>query len=108
MATVSFYINNDSNPLLEGFVLEQKYPNPFNPETVIGYQAPANSEVSLIIYNVAGREVRTLINYQNAADNERITWDGRKGEGKPAPSGVYLYRLIVGNNFKVKTMTFVR
>jgi len=99
---------NDEEQLLEGFVLEQNFPNPFNPSTVIRYQASANSAVYLTIYDVTGRKVRTLIDGNRTATNGEAIWDGRNDAGQLVPSGTYLYRLRAGDKTTVKTMKLIK
>jgi hypothetical protein len=72
------------------FALEQNYPNPFNSVTVIRYQLPVNSHVTLKLYDVLGREVATLVSEQLHAGEYPVTW-----EAVGFPSGVYFYRLSV-------------
>ncbi len=96
------------HPLPEEFTLEQNYPNPFNPETVIRYQLPQDSQVKLSIYNVLGREIRTLVNANKEAGYHDATWDGRDNTGQQVASGVYLYRLRAGEFTEVKKLTLLR
>jgi endonuclease I len=91
--TVSFYVNGttavQSPPNLPtAYSLEQNYPNPFNPATVISYQIPAASYISLKVFDVLGREMVTLVNGQQSAGSHTVTFDASKLQ-----SGVYLYRL---------------
>jgi len=74
--------------------LENNYPNPFNPETVIKYQISKNSKVELIIYNIKGQLVRTLINQKQSAGEYKIIWNGNDQNNKLVASGVYFYRLL--------------
>lgn len=77
------------SPSLPGtFALEQNYPNPFNPVTVIRYQLPVASKVSLKVYNILGQEVRTLLDEIHPAGSRSVEWNGLD-----APSGVYFYKL---------------
>jgi flagellar hook assembly protein FlgD len=78
------------------FAISQNYPNPFNPTTSIKYQLPQTSDVRLLIYNVLGQKVRTLVNNQIEAGYHSVIWDGRNDEGNAVASGVYIYRFEAG------------
>lgn len=84
--------------------LYQNYPNPFNPSTVIGYDLPVNSNVSLILYNMLGQEVRNLFSGYKEAGNHQVIWDGKNNNGNNVSSGIYIYRLIAGNYAKFKKL----
>jgi hypothetical protein len=72
------------------------WPNPFNPQTAVKFTNPRGGQVSLSIFDVQGRLVRTLVNENLAdGDHERV-WDGRTDSGSPTASGVYFARLIAG------------
>lgn len=76
------------------FALHPASPNPFNPSTVLAFDLPGPAEVSLQIYDAAGRRVRTLLaDAPVAAGRNRATWNGRDDAGRTAPAGVYFYRL---------------
>ena len=77
------------------FRLEQNYPNPFNPATVIRFELPRASEVSLSIYNLSGQLVRELARGAFAGGVHQIVWEANDDRGKRVPSGVYVYRLAV-------------
>ena len=81
------------------FQLFQNYPNPFNPQTTISYQLPSSINVSLIIFDVLGQEVQTLVNENKSAGCNSVTWDGKDNWGQPVSSGVYFYQLKAGNEF---------
>jgi len=73
--------------------LAQNYPNPFNPSTMIRFQVPQSSRVSIKIYDMLGREVTTLADAEYTAGLHEVNWGGRTSSGSPVSSGVYLYRL---------------
>ena len=85
------------------FSLEQNYPNPFNPSTVIGYQLPVNSEVSIEVYNLLGRRVATLVNERKPAGHHNVTFDA-----SGLSSGVYVYRIRAGEFVKTRKMMLVK
>lgn len=75
------------------FALYQNYPNPFNPETRIGYALPVGSHVRLRIYDLLGKEVRTLVDLTQTSGVKEAVWNGENDAGLPVTSGMYLYRL---------------
>ena len=83
----------DPGAILTSFALNQNYPNPFNPTTQITYALAAPGVVSLQIYNVLGQVVATLVNGNSGAGTFNVTWNGKDDLGRPAASGVYIYRL---------------
>jgi hypothetical protein len=88
--------------------LAQNYPNPFNPSTEIGFALNQEGAASLAIYDILGRNIRTLLDGRHAAGGYSITWDGKNEAGSDAPSGIYLYRLTAGSYSAAKRMTLVR
>ncbi|MGH7491988.1 MAG: right-handed parallel beta-helix repeat-containing protein [bacterium] len=74
--------------------LAQNYPNPFNPQTEILYQVPEASHIILKIYDLLGKEVRTLVDKYHEAGYHRVLWDGRDHAGHKIASSVYIYRLL--------------
>jgi hypothetical protein len=90
-----------SKPLV--FSLSQNYPNPFNPSTMINYQIPMNSEVSLKIYDILGKEVSTLVNEKKDAGFYEIKFDGSQ-----FASGVYIYRMIAGDFIQTKKLMLLK
>ncbi len=75
------------------YALHQNFPNPFNPETVIHYDLPAQSHVDVSIYNMIGQKVATLVHEQMDAGRHSTVWDGTDDSGKSLASGIYVYRL---------------
>jgi hypothetical protein len=90
--------------------LEQNRPNPFNPSTVIGYAVPGNApqRVTIRIYTVAGRLVRTLVSRSHEPGYHEARWDGTDDHGRPAASGVYLYRAEIGADTLTRKMALLR
>ncbi len=97
--------------LPDHFSLSQNYPNPFNPTTIINYELRIeNSPIhtTLKIYNILGREVRTLVDEPQAPGYYSVRWNGRDNAGKELASGVYFYRIKAGNFVKTKKMVLLR
>lgn len=93
----------------EDYRLEQNYPNPFNPSTTISYFLPVRSRISLTVYDVLGREVRTLINNDELqAGVGQTVWDGRDNAGHPVSTGTYFYTLKFGNFEKTNKMMLIK
>lgn len=90
------------------FHLYQNYPNPFNPSTVIHYSIPQNGKVSLVIYNTLGQKVRTLVHSEQKTGHYEIEWDGQDDRGIPVASGIYVYRLEIGEKVASRKMILVR
>jgi hypothetical protein len=88
--------------------VSQNYPNPFNPATQIAYQVPDAGRVRLVVYNILGQRVRTLVDGQVAAGFHRASWDGRDESGRPASSGLYLYRMEAGRYSQVHKMMLLK
>jgi hypothetical protein len=85
------------------FELTQNYPNPFNPATRIEYTIPGEGFVTLKVYNMLGQEVATLVNEKQKAARYEVSFDG-----KALASGVYFYKLIVGNFVSTKKMMLLK
>ena len=88
--------------------LAQNSPNPFAPSTRIHFSLAAGGAVSLKIYDVQGREVRTLLDGAAAAGEHDLVWDGANASGRPASAGMYFYRLVVGGQEIQKKMILAR
>ncbi|MBI5265774.1 MAG: T9SS type A sorting domain-containing protein [candidate division Zixibacteria bacterium] len=102
-------IIDDPGPSIPtGFALMGNYPNPFNPTTTIEYSLERTHEVQLVIYNTLGRRVRRLVDQVQPHGVHRVGWDARDDEGRAVASGVYFYRLSVGEEARVGKMVLVR
>jgi len=85
------------------FVLSQNYPNPFNPKTVINYEIPNANIVKLTVYNTLGKQVTELVNERQSAGTYKVSFDAGN-----LTSGVYFYKLEVGNFVETKRMILVK
>ena len=88
--------------------LDQNVPNPFNPNTTIGFSLPRQTSVKLQIFDVRGRLVRTLVDETRGAGEHRVVWDGTDQSGRTAASGVYLYRMAADGQVMQNKMTLVK
>ena len=78
------------------------------PETAFKYYIPESGKVTLRIYNLLGKEIRTLVNNFQAAGRYEVQWDGTDTLGRAVASGIYLYQLQSGAYVQVKKMTFLK
>ncbi len=90
------------------FSVDPNYPNPFNPTTTIRFTLPANGDVTIRIYDVAGRVVRTLVNERLEARIHEVTWSGRNDQGQVVSSGVYFYRIETDTDVFVDRMALLK
>ena len=89
--------------------LHQNVPNPFNPATTISYDVPAGGgNVSLVVYDVAGRLVRTLVSGAQGEGLQQVGWDGRDSQGQAMSSGVYFYRMTAGTQVETRKMLLLK
>jgi len=90
------------------FELSQNYPNPFNPTTKITYALPQNSFVNIKVYDMLGREVKSLVNNDMLAGNHSVEWNGLDNSGNKVASGAYIYRITAGNFVSTKKMVLLK
>jgi len=91
-----------------GVLLEQNAPNPVSSSTSISFSLPAASNVSLDIFDVSGRLVRTLSSGLKDAGTHQVTWNGKDDSGSRLANGVYYYRLSTSTGVAAKTLTLVQ
>ena len=89
--------------LPKSYTLYQNYPNPFNPSTTIKYDLPKAGKVELIIYDILGRKVKTLLNREQPAGKYEINFDAHS-----LASGIYIFRLIVNDYVAAKKMILLK
>jgi len=90
------------------FELFQNYPNPFNPETAIKYDVPQNGRVEVVVFNILGQRIRTLVNEIKPPGFYHIKWDGTSDLGLQMTSGVYFYRLKAGEFTQTRKMLLLQ
>ena len=90
------------------YSLSQNYPNPFNPGTQIRYQLPEAGHVSLVIYNILGQRVKSLVNRRKEEGYYSVYWNGKNEEGVEVTSGIYLSRMTAGKFTKTRKMIILR
>jgi hypothetical protein len=97
------YIGNNINLVPACYSLFQNYPNPFNPSTTIRYDISKIGLVKLVVYDVLGRTVETLLNEKQTAGTYEINFDASQ-----IPSGIYFYKLTVDNFSDIKRMVLLK
>ncbi|MDP8202585.1 MAG: FlgD immunoglobulin-like domain containing protein [Candidatus Tenebribacter burtonii] len=84
------------------------HPNPFNPETTISFSIPTDSAINLIVYNIKGQLIKSLVNEIKPIGEHTVIWDGRDDNGKPVSSGIYFYKLKTNNIEKTRKMILMK
>jgi flagellar hook assembly protein FlgD len=88
--------------------LYDAYPNPFNPTTILRYDLPQNSMVTITIYDMLGRAINTIVNEVQEAGHQSIIWDGTNSSDNRVSSGVYIYQMEAGNFHSIKQMILLK
>ena len=96
-------VKNQKNNLPTSFYLQQNYPNPFNPSTTISYSVPKSSLVTIKVYDILGREIKTIINEEKSTGNYSIQFNGNS-----LPSGIYFYRMQAGSFAETKKLILMK
>ncbi len=106
----AFPITKDivSNTIPADFNLGHNYPNPFNPTTVIPFDLPEKAHVTLMVYDITGREVVTLVDGEQTAGYRTVQWNGKDRTGMPVPNGVYIYTLKANSFNKSAKMILLK
>jgi len=105
-AVTTLRILNDN--LTTAYVLKQNTPNPFNPATSIEYTIPFDTKVNIVIYDLMGNEIKTLINDYREVGQYTINWDGTNHTGQFVSGGIYFYKLQAGDFIQTKKMVLLR
>lgn len=95
-------------------ILSQNYPNPFNKITTIIYKIPqldspaTSGKVRLVIYDILGNQIQTLVNTMQNPGTYRVYWNGKNKQGNPVSSGIYFYELNAGKQRQVKKLIYIQ
>ncbi|MFI5145325.1 MAG: T9SS type A sorting domain-containing protein, partial [Ignavibacteria bacterium] len=103
LSNIPIGINLNGKQLPNSFSLLQNYPNPFNPVTIIGYNVPKTGTIKLVVYDITGKEVRTLVDGEIKAGSYNVVFNG----GSLA-SGIYIYRFISGDFSATRKMVLIK
>jgi hypothetical protein len=90
------------------FQLHNAFPNPFNPVTTLRYDLPEQANVNIIIYDMLGRQVRTLVNTTQDAGFKSVIWNATNDYGEPVSAGVYIYQIQAGEFVQTKKMVLLK
>ena len=108
MLTRTFLSTFDNNLIPKAFTLHQNYPNPFNPTTQIQYELPESKFVSIDIYDVMGRKIKSLVNSVQDAGYRSVYWDATNSLGQSVSAGMYIYTIIAGDFVQTKKMVLMK
>ena len=92
----------------ETFALRQNYPNPFNPTTTIEFDLPKESHVEIVIYNILGQKIITLLKSELQAGTHTVLWHGEDNIGQSVSSGIYLVRMVAGKFSDLKKLLLLQ
>ena len=110
-STAAFTITavaTSTDPIPREFALQRNWPNPFNPTTRIAFELPVKTRVTLEIFDVRGRRIRTLLDESREAGRHVVDWQGRSDRGVAVASGIYLYRIRAGSFVESRRMVLLK
>ncbi|MFC1550851.1 lamin tail domain-containing protein, partial [Candidatus Neomarinimicrobiota bacterium] len=92
----------------DNYSINQNYPNPFNPTTTIQYNLPETNFVSIIVYDMLGRQIKTLVNKQVSAGYHSVKWGATDDQGRKVSTGMYIYSIKVGSFVQTRKMVIMK
>jgi flagellar hook assembly protein FlgD len=92
----------------EEFALHQNFPNPFNPATLIRYELPQRADVSIIVYDIMGQQIVSLVSENQSAGYHSIKWNGKDRLGHQASTGMYLYVIHASDFAQTRKMLLLK
>jgi hypothetical protein len=102
------YLSLANTTIPNQFELYQNFPNPFNPVTILQYALPGDALVNITIYDIMGRQVKTLIDRSQTAGYKSIQWDATNDNNQPVSAGLYLYTIQAGDYSQTKKMVLLK
>ncbi|MGE5847349.1 MAG: T9SS type A sorting domain-containing protein, partial [Ignavibacteria bacterium] len=108
MEDVEIEIQYETPNMPLNYMLSQNYPNPFNPATVIKFSIPKDEFVTVKVYDIIGREIKTLFSGNSNAGMYTLNWDGDDNTGMLVSSGTYIYRMTAGEYTESKKMIYLK
>jgi hypothetical protein len=100
--------NDDSSSLPREFILNDNFPNPFNPQTNISFNIPISGSINLTVYNITGQRVATLVDGYQHSGEHNVKWNGLDGSGNQVSSGIYFYSLKMDASTITKSMVLLK
>jgi hypothetical protein len=95
-------------PVPTEYTLGQNYPNPFNPTTTLSYSLPKSTQVSIVVYDLLGSPVKTLVNETLSAGSFQVVWNATNDLGVQVPSGNYIVKMVAGDFVQTRKMTLLK
>jgi hypothetical protein len=108
LVNVTLLSLEDIHGLPKEYALHQNYPNPFNPTTTLRYDLPEDATVSVVIYDMMGRQIRTLVSGQASAGYHSVMWNATNNKGQSVSAGLYLYTIQSGDFRQVRKMVLLK
>jgi len=102
------WLGVDNDGLPTSYMIQQNYPNPFNPVTTLRYDLPEDGYVNITIYDMMGRQIRTLISGQQTAGYKSAQWNATNDAGSPVSAGLYFYMIQAGDFKQTKKMILLK
>ena len=101
-------LSTDGDIIPDVYALHQNYPNPFNPVTTLRYDLPEDAMVTITIYDLMGRRIRTLINMDQTAGYRSIHWNATNDLGQAVSAGMYIYTIQAGDFMQTRKMVLLK
>ena len=101
-------VSNEFKSIPDNFIVMQNFPNPFNPSTTIKYDIYKNSPVQITVYDIMGNSVKNLFNGYQVSGLKSINWDATNNTGDIVSSGMYFYKVQVGESYEIKRMMYLK